>query len=497
MKKVLLWTLLIILCSLVSQGCYNDKLDDPYDTVYNQMVFINNSSSLTDASASISGLSAKIDLNNLLGAPTSQGPVAAVALNTADSNKKALISFTNLKALENNAYYELWIADNSGAFPQNHISLGKFNIDPADNTIITFDNPSGLNPVDTNLTALTFEQLGIPAGKTYSFPIDMLNGNSGSNILLLTVEMPNDNDFSPSATLLMQAPVNSTNLTMSFNISFDTASGYSTITTEPAGIKNGTANFIFQNLPDISPNGFIYQIFAVKGGIYSAGAPFSSQGLAFTSVSTDFTEDLTSFNSLVITLEPVSDTSAANFPYQFASGAIVKNSVSNFENIGASYISSRFNAGTDLTESQEIIITIEPAGDNDSTPGAAQFLKGTINDLTSVNLALPGDFSGLTGTVSIGTMPGGAVNGNMTVKLVRLPEISDRGFRYECWLEKDNTMVSAGKFDSAGSAMTTSLTYNSKQSVLTNDKVIITIEPSSDSDNLNPFPCRILYLSLH
>jgi hypothetical protein len=239
-------------------------------------------------------------------------------------------------------------------------------------------------------------------------------------------------------------------------------------------------------------------------------------------------------------LEPVSDTSAANFPYQFASGAIVKNSVSNshiyissqnmarldngqhyelwhkknsvpfslgkfnvrtdktgFENIGASYISSRFNAGTDLTESQEIIITIEPAGDNDSTPGAAQFLKGTINDLTSVNLALPGDFSGLTGTVSIGTMPGGAVNGNMTVKLVRLPEISDRGFRYECWLEKDNTMVSAGKFDSAGSAMTTSLTYNSKQSVLTNDKVIITIEPSSDSDNLNPFPCRILYLSLH
>lgn len=540
MKKTFSLMLFLLGLCFISLGCYDDKLDDPYDTVYNQMLFENKYSSLADASASITGLSAKIDITNNYMAPASLGPTANMVLNVGSSYQDATVSFTNLKHLENNAYYELWVMDNSTTPPQHPISMGKFNIDNVDSTIITYDNPTGLNPLDTNLTTKTFTQQGIPSGMTHSFPIDILNSNSGKNIIILTIEQTNDSDFIPSDAILLKADADAVNLNPSFGISFNTTTGYSTITTEPAGIENGTLNLVFQNLPDISENHFKYEIFAVKGGIYTSGGKFDSDGSLFKILSSDFTSDLTKFDRIDITLEPEPDTSAANSPYTFSTGAIVINSIPNslislipenmprlenglhyelwhkknsiwyslgkfniradntgFEKNGGGNISSTFNSGMDLTESNEIAVTIEPENDSDTNHSAAIILSCNINNTVQLDMSLPGDFEKASGNVSVGTETGGAVNGSMIVRLNYLPDLSQKGFRYECWLKKESTMTSAGKFDSAGAAKVTTINHNSKQSLLLNDKVIITIEPTADSDAQNHLPIEILSLDLH
>ena len=125
-----------------------------------------------------------------------------------------------------------------------------------------------------------------------------------------------------------------------------------------------------------------------------------------------------------------------------------------------------FATGVDLKDATAVIITIEPAGDNDTIPASTHYLSGSVSEAqVSLSIghgaALGDDFSGAAGTYILATPTDGDGNnensgiwfldlssGTPAVGL-DLPTLPD-GWVYEGWVVIDGTPVSTGRFTQIG-----------------------------------------------
>ena len=125
-----------------------------------------------------------------------------------------------------------------------------------------------------------------------------------------------------------------------------------------------------------------------------------------------------------------------------------------------------FATGVDLKDATAVIITIEPAGDNDTIPASTHYLSGSVSEAqVSLSIghgaALGDDFSGAAGTYILATPTDGDGNnensgiwfldlssGTPAVGL-DLPTLHD-GWVYEGWVVIDGTPVSTGRFTQIG-----------------------------------------------
>ena len=120
----------------------------------------------------------------------------------------------------------------------------------------------------------------------------------------------------------------------------------------------------------------------------------------------------------------------------------------------------------DLKDATAVIITIEPAGDNDTIPASTHYLSGSVSEAqVSLSIghgaALGDDFSGAAGTYILATPTDGDGNnensgiwfldlssGTPAVGL-DLPTLPD-GWVYEGWVVIDGTPVSTDRFTQIG-----------------------------------------------
>jgi hypothetical protein len=135
---------------------------------------------------------------------------------------------------------------------------------------------------------------------------------------------------------------------------------------------------------------------------------------------------------------------------------------------GSPIAQGAFDTGVDLNDATAVVITIEPAGDNDAIPASTHYLSGSVSDgKASLSIghsaALGDDFSGAAGSYILATPTDGASNnensgiwfldlssGAPSVGL-DLPSLPG-GWVYEGWVVIDGTPVSTGRFTHAGQA---------------------------------------------
>lgn len=522
-------------------GCYDGKLPNPYESAFSQVNFTNTSAGRPAGTATITGTASNLTFDNYFSG-FDEDPGLRIQLDPG--NQKVTITPSNIQALGNGALYELWAYDGSVTPARYPISLGKFNLDGSGNLVVYDAN--GENPVTTNVSSYSMSQVGVPTGAAYTWPIDLsLQYGAANTLMVLTIEPPTDRGIDPSASKILETKLTSSDVVARFPkmTEMDSMKATGSVSTVPSGSKNGTLTIQFENLPDVSQSGFVFEAFAVKDGSYISGKRFSSTGVAgIFSVSADFALDLTTAQRVEVTLEPEPDYSGSEFPLIAARASILKNSMPNslltllpqnlgrlgdssgsavgtrshyevwinkggvisslgkfdvradstgLERVGAGN-SNTFNSGTDLTLASEITVTVEAAGDSDSTPSTSALLKGTISETAGVAMAFPADFTTLSAVASLGTQPGGPINGYASVQLKGLPDLKTKGFRYEGWIVREGTYTSAGKFDSLGADKVTTFEYHSTLSLMTSNSFRITVEPMTDSEADDPFPFEIL-----
>lgn len=538
------WMTAVLLAavSVSIYGCYDGKLPNPYESAFSRVNFISTAAGRPAGAATVTGTASNLFFDNYFSG-FDEDPGLRIQLNPG--NQKVTITPGSLQALGNGALYELWAFDGSVTPSRYPISMGKFNLDGSDNLVMYDLN--GENPFPTNATSFLMSQIGVPAGAAYTWPIDLsAKYGAGNTLMVLTVESPTDRGIDPSATRILEAKLPpSGDVVMRFPkmSGMDTVKATGSVSTVPSGSKNGTLTIHFENLPDVAASGFIFEAFAVKDGSYISGKRFKSDGgTAIFTVSSDFALDLTAAQRIEVTLEPEPDFSGSTFPFIAARANILKNSMPNslltilpqnlerlgdssgsavgtgshyelwinkggvvtslgkfdvradssgLERVGAGN-SNTFNSGIDLSLASEITITVEPAGDIDATPSVSALLKGTLSGTSSVNMAFPADFSTLSAVASLGTQPGGPINGYASVQLKGLPDLKAKGFRYEGWIVREGKYTSAGKFDSQGVDKVTTFEYHSTLSLMTADSFRISVEPMTDSEADDTFPFEIL-----
>ncbi len=124
-----------------------------------------------------------------------------------------------------------------------------------------------------------------------------------------------------------------------------------------------------------------------------------------------------------------------------------------------------FNVGRDISSASAIIITIEPAGDNDALPSTTKYLGGNVSNsaatLTVAHAAALGtDFTSATGKYILAT-PTDNVNTNERagVWFLQLPGATagfslptlPAGWKYEGWAVADRPLTT-GRFSSSSGA---------------------------------------------
>ena len=127
-----------------------------------------------------------------------------------------------------------------------------------------------------------------------------------------------------------------------------------------------------------------------------------------------------------------------------------------------------FIVSTDISSATDVVITIEPAGDNDAVPAATKYLGGAVTEgaaslTTSHPAALNSDFTDATGTYILATPTDGEGNNENSgiwfldpssgspvagLALAELPE----GWAYEGWVVLDGQPVTTGVFTDVAAA---------------------------------------------
>lgn len=113
-----------------------------------------------------------------------------------------------------------------------------------------------------------------------------------------------------------------------------------------------------------------------------------------------------------------------------------------------------FSLPRDLSEANQIVITIEPEGDTDTVPSGIVVLSGGVSG-NSATLSFPVDFSGATGNYILATPTNGGdtdeTSGIWFLKLpgptagLELPSLPD-GWIYEGWVVNQDTPLTSGRF---------------------------------------------------
>ncbi len=176
---------------------------------------------------------------------------------------------------------------------------------------------------------------------------------------------------------------------------------------------------------------------------------------------------------------------------------------------------------SDINNATDFVLTIEPVGDNDSTPSNAKILTGSFNNSNSATLnfaPVVADISNTSGTFFLATPTDDvADNDEFGVWFIEndaaslsLPDLAT-GWKYEGWVDFGNKIISTGTFSEVdvtddanffkGSGGTVPsfpgedflvipsqipLTGITFPAAVTSKRVFITIEPFEDKDP-NPF----------
>ncbi len=149
-------------------------------------------------------------------------------------------------------------------------------------------------------------------------------------------------------------------------------------------------------------------------------------------------------------------------------------------------ISANFNFPMDFADATDIAISIEPNGDENSTPGATMVVKGRIDhsgDIFDVDFAT-GFLSSDARAYITAT---GTSNNILNIDFPTLPDIRSIGWSYEAWYVTENAFGhdvhnTAGVFSGAGGRMT----FRSVQlpvDLLTVDRVMVSVEPNPDDSD--------------
>lgn len=149
-------------------------------------------------------------------------------------------------------------------------------------------------------------------------------------------------------------------------------------------------------------------------------------------------------------------------------------------------ISPNFNFPVDFDAATEISVSIEPVGDENSTPGATKVVKGAVDhtgdifDLNFVTNFVSSDARAfITAT--------GTSNNILNIEFPTLPNIRDIGWSYEAWyvtedINGDDVHNTAGTFNGTGGRFT----FRSVQlpvDLLTVKAVMVSVEPNPDDSD--------------
>ncbi|MFZ0389834.1 MAG: anti-sigma factor [Calditrichia bacterium] len=175
-----------------------------------------------------------------------------------------------------------------------------------------------------------------------------------------------------------------------------------------------------------------------------------------------------------------------------------------------------FSTNTDISDASAVVLTIEPDGDNDTTPAETHVLAGDVQNkaatLTAGNSkALGNDFSGAMGDYILATPTnGGGTNENSGIWFLHPPTTMFtfsftgltplmNGYHYEGWAIVDGSPVTTGKFNLNSSGDLVDLDGNmidNGEFTVVGDlsgatDIVLTIEPPNDND---PAPAATHYL---